>query len=104
MTRWNTGKSLPRLAVYFSRTTSKQAQASKQAAERERASERASERAEEQKSRRAEARRAPVVLLARIYSGETSSKDRPGRAAGKVLDSLDLGRADREEMERGSRP
>lgn len=100
MTRWNTGKSLPRLAVYFSRTTSKQAQASKQAAERERAS----ERANEQKSRRAEARRAPVVLLARIYSGETSSKDRPGRAAGKVLDSLDLGRADREEMERGSRP
>lgn len=96
MTRWNTGKSLPRLAVYFSRTTSKQARASKQAAERERASERT--------SRRAEARRAPVVLLARIYSGETSSKDRPGRAAGKVLDSLDLGRADREEMERGSRP
>lgn len=49
MTRWNTDKSLPRLAVYFSRTTSKQARASKQAAERERASERASEQAEEQR-------------------------------------------------------
>ncbi|KAK1126760.1 hypothetical protein K0M31_004383 [Melipona bicolor] len=102
MTRWNTGESLPRLGCLLftnnhSRQASKQAskQASRQASGGTRANEPVSHPASQRRSKRVERQASKQAAnqqasrqagkactgrpLARIYSGETSSKDQRGQ-------------------------
>ena len=110
--------------LLFTNNHSRQARASKQAVERERASERTSERTSQsaipssqrrskrvkrQASRQAGRQACTGRPLARIYSGETSSKDQRGQV-GRRREGPGLSRprpsadTERGEMERGSRP